>query len=64
MKDEQIKILTIMSQATNRMDLTVFAQKVNLSTNEIMAGIQELTKMGFLRKVGSGYGVTEKEKQP
>jgi Mn-dependent DtxR family transcriptional regulator len=62
LKEEQIKILTIMSQATNRMDLNMFAQKVDLDTNQTMANVQELAKKGYVRKVGSGYGLTEKAK--
>ncbi len=62
MKEEQIKILTIMSQATNRMDLNMFSQKVDLDANQAMANVQELAKKGYVRKVGSGYGVTDKGK--
>ena len=51
-----------MSEATNRMDLNVFARMVNLNANQAIAQVQELAKAGFLRKVGSGYGVTEKGK--
>ena len=62
MKEEQIKILKTMNEATNRMDLNMFAHMVNLNTNQAMAQVQELAKAGFLRKIGSGYGVTEKGK--
>ena len=62
MKEEQIKILKTMSEATNRMDLNMFAHMVNLNPNQAMAQVQELAKAGFLRKVGSGYGVSEKGK--
>ena len=62
MKDEQLRILKTMSEATNRMDLNMFAQAVNLNPNQAIAQVQELAKAGFLRKVGSGYGVTEKGK--
>jgi hypothetical protein len=51
-----------MNEATNRMDLTVFAQAVNLTPNQAIAQVQELAKEGFLRKVGNGYGLTEKGK--
>lgn len=51
-----------MSEATNRMDLNMFAEAVNLSADQAMAEVQELAKLGFLRKVGSGYGLTEKGK--
>ncbi len=62
MKDEHIKILKTMNDATNRMDLTMFAEAVNLNPNEAIAQVQELTKEGFLRKVGSGFGLTQKGK--
>lgn len=51
-----------MNEATNRMDLNMFAHMVNLNPNQAMAQVQELAKAGFLRKVGSGYGVSEKGK--
>jgi hypothetical protein len=51
-----------MHEATNRMDLHVFAEAVHLTPNEAIADVQELAKEGFLRKVGAGYGLTEKGK--
>jgi DNA-binding Lrp family transcriptional regulator len=51
-----------MNEATNRMDLTMFAEAVDLSPNQAMADVQELAKEGFLRKVGGGFGLTEKGK--
>ncbi len=51
-----------MNEATNRMDLTMFAQAVNLNPNQALAEVQELAKEGFLRKVGGGFGLTEKGK--
>jgi predicted transcriptional regulator len=62
LKQEQIKILKTMNEATNRMDLTMFAEAVDLSPNQAMADVQELAKEGFLRKVGGGFGLTEKGK--
>jgi len=62
LKEEQVKILKTMNEATNRMDLHMFAEAVNLTANEVIEKIQELTKEGFLRKVGGGYGLTEKGK--
>ncbi len=44
------------------MDLTMFAQAVNLNPNQAIAEIQDLAKEGFLRKVGGGFGLTEKGK--
>ncbi len=51
-----------MSEATSRMDLTMFAQTVNLTPNDAMATIQQLATEGFLHKIGTGYGLTEKGK--
>ena len=62
MKEEQIRILKTMNEATTRMDLNMFAHMVNLSTNQTIAQIQELAQAEFLRKVGNGYGLTEKGK--
>ena len=62
MKEEQIRVLKTMSEATSRMDLTTFAKKVDLSPNQTIQQIQELAKEGFLQRSGSGYGITEKGK--
>jgi predicted transcriptional regulator len=63
LKVEQLKVLKIMNEATNRMDLNMFAQKVNLTPNQAIAQIQELAKSGFLRKSESGgFGITAKGK--
>jgi predicted transcriptional regulator len=62
LKEEQIKILKTMNEATNRMDINMFAQVVNLTPNQAIAQVQELAKEGFLRKVGGGFGLTEKGK--
>jgi predicted transcriptional regulator len=61
-KEEQLNILKLMSQVTSRMDLTMFAQKVNLDPADAMANVQELTQKGLVRKTGGGYGVTVKGK--
>lgn len=60
MKEEHIKILKTMNEATNRMDMNMFAEAVNLSPNQAMVEVQELAKEDFLRKVGGGFGLTEK----
>ncbi len=62
LKDEQLRILKTMHEATNRMDLHMFAEAVHLTPNEAIADVQELAKEGFLHKVGAGYGLTEKGK--
>lgn len=60
MKEEQIRVLKTMNEATSRMDINTFAQAVNLNPNQAMATVQELAREGFLRRVGNGYGLTEK----
>jgi DNA-binding Lrp family transcriptional regulator len=60
MKDSHIKILKTMNEATNRMDINMFAEAVGLTPNQTIAEVQELAKEGFLRKVGGGFGLTEK----
>jgi len=62
LKEAEFKVLKTMSEATTRMDLNTFAQKVNLTATETTQEIQELARKGFLQKVGSGYGITEKGK--
>ena len=62
LKEEQFKVLKTLIEATSRMDLNMFAQKVNLTPPQTMHLIQELTKEGFLQKVGGGYGITQKGK--
>jgi predicted transcriptional regulator len=62
LKEDQFRILKTMNEATNRMDLTMFAQAVNLNQNQAISEVQELAKEGFLRKVGGGFGLTEKGK--
>lgn len=60
MKETHIKILKTMNEATNRMDLNMFAEAIDLTPNQAIVEIQELAKEGFLRKVGGGFGLTEK----
>jgi len=62
LKEEQFKVLKTMIEATSRMDLNMFAKKVNLNPNQTMQLIQELAKEGFLQRSGKGYGITEKGK--
>jgi len=62
LKEEQFRVLKTICEATNRMDLNMFAQKVNLTPTQTIQQIQELAKKGFLRKVGGGYGIDEKGK--
>jgi predicted transcriptional regulator len=60
LKDDQLRILKTMHEATNRMDLTMFAQAVNLNPNQAIEQIHELAKEGFLAKSGKGYCLNEK----
>jgi hypothetical protein len=60
LKEAHIKILKTMNEATNRMDINMFAEAVDLTPNQAIAEVQELAKEGFLRKVGGGFGLTEK----
>jgi predicted transcriptional regulator len=62
LKDEQLRVLKVMSEAKHRMDLNEFAHMVGLTMNEAMHCMQELAKLGHLKKVVGGYGLTEKGK--
>jgi predicted transcriptional regulator len=62
LKEEQFKVLKALSEATSRMDMNMFAKKVNLDPNQTIQQVQELAKEGFLQKVGSGFGITAKGK--
>ena len=62
MKEEQFKVLKTLSEATSRMDMNMFAKKVNLDPNQTIQQVQDLAKEGFLQKVGSGFGITAKGK--
>jgi len=59
---ERLKVLKVMNDATGRLDFNEFARMVDLSPNETMAQLSELTKTGHLRRVGNGYGIAEKGK--
>jgi DNA-binding Lrp family transcriptional regulator len=58
--EEQLKILKVMSEVTGRVDMNEFARRIGLAPNEVAEEIQELAKVGFVKKVGGGYGFTEK----
>ena len=60
MMDERIRVLKAMSEVTSRVDLKTFAQMVDLETNEIVDRMQDLVNSGFIKKLGGGYGITEK----
>jgi len=60
--EEQLKVLKVMSEVTSRMDLNAFAQMVGLNLSQTMERMQDLVNAGLIRKVGGGYGITEKGK--
>lgn len=62
MKDEQFRVLKVMSEVTRRMDLNEFARTVGLTANETTKQIQDLAKMGYLKNQGTGFAITEKGK--
>ncbi len=60
--EEQLKVLKVMSEVTSRMDMNAFAQMVGLNLSQTMERMQDLVNAGLIRKVGGGYGMTEKGK--
>ena len=58
--EEQLKVLKAMSEITSRVDMHTFAQKVGINTSQTLQCMQELVNSGFIKKVGSGYGITKK----
>lgn len=60
MMDEQLKVLKVMSEVTSRIDMNTFAQMVGLNPNQTAQRMQDLVDLGFISKVGSGYGITKK----
>ncbi len=51
-----------MNEATSRMDINMFAQAVNLTPEQAIEQVHLMAQEGFLRKVGTGYCLTEKGK--
>ena len=60
MTEERLKVLKVMNEVTGRLDLNEFARIVGLSPKQTVEQMQELVKANLLRKVGNGYGMTEK----
>jgi len=60
--EEQLKVLKVMSEVTSRIDMNAFARMVGLNPSQTIERMQELVNAGFIRKVGGGYGITEKGK--
>jgi predicted transcriptional regulator len=60
--EEHLKVLKVMNEVTSRLDLNAFAQMVGLNPIQTMEHVKELVNAGLVRKVGGGYGITEKGK--
>jgi DNA-binding Lrp family transcriptional regulator len=60
--EEQLKVLKVMSEVTSRIDMNTFAQMVGLNPSQTIERMQDLVNAGLIRKVGGGYGITEKGK--
>jgi predicted transcriptional regulator len=60
--EEQLKVLKVMSEVTSRIDMNAFARMVGLNPSQTVERMQDLVNSGFIRKVGGGYGITEKGK--
>jgi DNA-binding Lrp family transcriptional regulator len=58
--EERLKVLKVMNDVASRLDLNEFARMVGLTPSQTVEHMQELAKLGFVRKVGNGYGITEK----
>ena len=62
MTEEQLKVLKVMNEITSRIDLNAFAQMVGLNPNQTIEQVKGLVNAGLVKKVNSGYGITEKGK--
>ncbi len=62
MNEDEMKILKLMNEMTARTDMNEFAKKLGLSSADIMQQMQDLAKEGYLRKIGTGFAITEKGK--
>src|SRR3990170_3528132 len=51
-----------MNEAAGRLDFNEFAKMVGLTPSATMDTLKELANTGHVRKVGGGYGLTEKGK--
>ncbi|MCX8150230.1 MAG: DUF5752 family protein [Candidatus Bathyarchaeota archaeon] len=58
-----MKILKAMSQVTGHRNIKEFSNTIGLTSTETIAQVNGLVKMGFVKKKGSGYAITEKGKQ-
>jgi predicted transcriptional regulator len=62
LNEEQFKVLKTMSEAKNRMDINMFAKKIDFTPAQTIQQVQEMAKEGFLQKIGNGFAITEKGK--
>jgi len=62
LKETQLKVLKTMLEATGRMDINVFSQAVGLTPEQTVEQVHLLADLGFLKKVGSGFCLTDKGK--
>jgi len=60
--EEHYKVLKVMNDVTNRIDLDGFANMVGLNPEQTIERVKELANAGLVRKVGGGYGITDKGK--
>jgi predicted transcriptional regulator len=60
--EEQLKVLKVMNEITSRIDMNTFAQRVGLNPNQTIEQVKGLVNAGLVKKVNSGYGITEKGK--
>jgi DNA-binding Lrp family transcriptional regulator len=58
--EERLKVLKVMSEVTSRIDMNTFARMVGLNPSQTVERMQELVNAGFIKKLGGGYGITEK----
>ena len=60
--EAQIRILKVMGSAKGRIDLKELAKRAGLNSNQAIDQMEQLTKTGFLQKIGKGYALTDKAK--
>ncbi len=60
--EEQFKILKFITEATGRIDTNELAQKIGVTSKQLLEQVHDMTKTGFLKRVGGGYSITEKGK--
>jgi len=63
MIDEHFKILKFMSEMTTKTDTNSFAQKMGMTSAQLVHHMQDLVKQGYLKRVKEGFAMTEKGKK-